>query len=158
VIRKVLFWLPADSRYDVENGNSTFFFETPVGQFYGFPRIDQRSIKLGEHTGGELVDDPLNVDRNLSTDDWPRVREFVGEFMPELKLPPLHHAVCMYTKSPDCHFCIDTHPNWPNVVIGAGFSGHGFKFTTVLGQAMADLALAGKTDLPVGFLRARRWD
>jgi glycine/D-amino acid oxidase-like deaminating enzyme len=64
----------------------------------------------------------------------------------------------MYTKTPDSHFCIDRHPEWDNVVIGAGFSGHGFKFTTVLGEALADLALTGQTNLPVEFLSVKRFD
>jgi sarcosine oxidase len=63
----------------------------------------------------------------------------------------------MYTKTPDGHFCIDRHPRWKNVAVGAGFSGHGFKFTTVLGEALADLVLEGTTDLPVGFLSVKRF-
>ena len=48
---------------------------------------------------------------------------------------------------------MDLHPKYPNVVFAAGFSGHGFKFTPVIGEIMADLALNGKTMLPIGFLQ-----
>jgi glycine/D-amino acid oxidase-like deaminating enzyme len=62
----------------------------------------------------------------------------------------------MYTHTPDGHFVVDRHPQFSNVVIGAGFSGHGFKFTTVLGQALSDLAIDRRTDLPIDFLSLRR--
>ncbi len=169
VVRKPLFWFAAGDTFDVSRGNSTFFFETPDrfdtpggeenpgGQFYGFPRIDGRTIKLAEHTGGETVADPLTVDRTPHAADLARVSAFLREFMPSIEPVPVRHSVCMYTKTPDSHFCIDRHPDWENVVFGAGFSGHGFKFTTVLGEALADLALAGRTDLPIGFLSVKRF-
>ena len=133
--RKPVFWFAAGSVYDVGHGNSTFFFETSAGQFYGFPRIDGQTIKLAEHTGGGAVVDPLTVDRALLPSDLPRVNDFVREFLPALDRHPVRHSVCMYTKTPDSHFCIDRHPEWATVVVGAGFSGHGFKFTTVLGES-----------------------
>jgi glycine/D-amino acid oxidase-like deaminating enzyme len=58
--------------------------------------------------------------------------------------------------SPDEHFIVDRHPEHPHVVFAAGLSGHGFKFTPVLGQALAELALDGSTALPIGFLALRR--
>jgi glycine/D-amino acid oxidase-like deaminating enzyme len=62
----------------------------------------------------------------------------------------------MYTMSPDGHFLVDRHPRWPNVVFAAGLSGHGFKFASVLGELLADLALQGDSPLPYGFLRVSR--
>jgi glycine/D-amino acid oxidase-like deaminating enzyme len=58
--------------------------------------------------------------------------------------------------TPDEHFLVDRHPHHPQVAFVAGLSGHGFKFTCVLGEALADLALSGKTSLPVAFLNCRR--
>ncbi|MBI3861353.1 MAG: N-methyl-L-tryptophan oxidase [Planctomycetia bacterium] len=158
VVRKPVFWFAAQKEYDVDQGNSTFFFETPEGQFYGFPRLDGKTIKLAEHTGGEEVRDPLTVDRGLHPADLTRVSAFAREFLPGIDPEPVTHSVCMYTKTPDSHFCIDRHPVLKNVVVGAGFSGHGFKFTTVLGEALADLALTGQTNLPVGFLSISRFE
>lgn len=152
VLRKPVFWFAADGAYDVEKGNSTFFFETSAGQFYGFPRIDRTTIKLAEHTGGDEVADPMNVDRTLSHADLARVSDFMREHLPTIDPQPVRHSVCMYTKTPDSHFLVDRHPAWGNVVFGAGFSGHGFKFTTVLGEALADLALAGQSTSPIEFL------
>ncbi|MGQ0634996.1 MAG: N-methyl-L-tryptophan oxidase [Planctomycetaceae bacterium] len=156
VVRKPMFWFPADGRFDVVAGNTAFFFETPEGQFYGFPRLDGQSIKVAEHTQGDAVSDPLGVDRTQHAADLERVARFLKEFLPDVARVPVRHSVCLYTKSPDGHFLIDKHPEFANVVVAAGFSGHGFKFTSVLGEALADLALEGTTKLPVGFLSLGR--
>jgi sarcosine oxidase len=63
----------------------------------------------------------------------------------------------MYTLTPDEHFVLDRHPASDRVVYGCGFSGHGFKFASVIGEALADLALDGQSELPIGFLSARRF-
>jgi N-methyl-L-tryptophan oxidase len=52
-----------------------------------------------------------------------------------------HGVVCMYTRTPDEHFIVDRHPTAPNVVLAAGFSGHGFKFTPAIGEQLANLTL-----------------
>ena len=65
-------------------------------------------------------------------------------------------SVCFYTMSPDENFVIDRHPWNESVLFTAGLSGHGFKFTSVLGEVMGDLAVTGKTELPVGFLGLKR--
>lgn len=59
--------------------------------------------------------------------------------------------------SPDHHFVVGLHPAHDRVAIAAGFSGHGFKFASVMGEALADLALSGATRLPLGFLSPRRF-
>jgi sarcosine oxidase len=64
----------------------------------------------------------------------------------------------MYTMTPDHHFLLDLHPHAPNVVIAAGFSGHGFKFASVVGEVLADLAEKGHTELPIGMFRLGRFD
>jgi sarcosine oxidase len=65
--------------------------------------------------------------------------------------------VCMFTNSPDEHFILDTHPDFPNVSIAAGFSGHGFKFCSVVGEILAQLALDGGTSHDIGMFRLRRF-
>jgi sarcosine oxidase len=63
----------------------------------------------------------------------------------------------MYTNSPDHHFILDRHPAHQRVTVACGFSGHGFKFASVIGEALADLALNGRSDLPIGFLGLNRF-
>ena len=64
---------------------------------------------------------------------------------------------CIYTNTPDEHFIIDTHPESERIIIAAGFSGHGFKFASSLGVALADVAMTGRSDLPIDFLSLRRF-
>lgn len=156
VVRKPVFWFPAGPHHDVTAGNSTFFFETSEGQFYGFPRIDGATIKVAEHTGGDPVADPAAVDRSQHRADLERVQAFLDRHLADVDPQPALHSVCMYTRTPDCHFIIDRHPQYPEVILGMGFSGHGFKFTTVLGETLADLALEGRSGLPIDFLSAAR--
>ncbi len=65
--------------------------------------------------------------------------------------------MCLYTLTPDRHFVIDLHPDHANVALAAGFSGHGFKFASVVGEILADLADNGRTDLPIGMFRLNRF-
>ncbi len=64
-------------------------------------------------------------------------------------------STCIYTLTPDRHFLIDVHPEHPQVVFAAGFSGHGFKFASVVGEILADLAERGRTDRPIEMFRVR---
>ena len=164
VLRKPIFWHETTSpHHALAAGMPTFYFEMPGAEpdthraFYGFPSLDGQALKVAEHTGGELVADPLLLDRTIRDSDAEPIRDFLQSCLPGTQPMAIRDSVCMYTVTPDRHFVIDRHPAWPNVVIGCGFSGHGFKFTTVLGQALADLATSGRTDLPIGFLNLTRY-
>lgn len=153
VRRKPQFWFATGSdRYRSDAGCPAYMFETPRGIFYGFPQIDELGVKVAEHTGGRTVDDPLTVDRQLDPADEEQLEWFVSQHLPEVTRRCTRHSVCMYTMSQDENFVLDLHPRHPQVVFAAGLSGHGFKFTCVLGEALADLALRGQTGLPVSFL------
>jgi len=158
VRRKSLFWFEASgAQFDAANVFPVYLFELPAGVFYGFPRLDGRSIKVAEHTGGRSVSDPAAVDREVDAHEQRRVEEFLASHLPAVSRRVVNHAVCLYTMSPDEHFVVDRHPEHANVVFAAGLSGHGYKFTPVLGGALADLALDGHTNLPVDFLSLRRF-
>jgi monomeric sarcosine oxidase len=158
VMRKSLFWFETDSpRYDVATGFPVYLFELPAGVFYGFPRLDGRSVKVAEHTGGRPVDDPANVDRTIDPDEQRRLESFLAAHLPEVSCQVADHAACLYTMSPDEHFIVDRHPQHANVAFAAGLSGHGFKFTPALGRALADLALDGGTSLPIDLLSLGRF-
>ncbi len=157
VRRKPVFWFAAeDDSYDVDRGCPTYLFETPSGVFYGFPRLDEHGVKVAQHTGGETVNDPLAVDRAERDADRACLQGFIAAHLPRLSARVLGHSVCMYTMSPDEHFIVDRHPACSSVVFAAGLSGHGFKFAPVLGQALVELAIDGRSALPVGFLSLDR--
>ena len=114
-------------------------------------------MKAAEHLGGEGIDSP---EAPIKEADPTSLLQTMSQFMPILAgFPPGDPArisrttSCLYSMTPNEHFIIDLHPEYPNVVFAAGFSGHGFKFTPVIGEVMADLALNGKTPLPIEFLR-----
>ena len=78
------------------------------------------------------------------------------QHLPGVTTRVLTYAVCFYPMSPDDHFLIGLHPEHREVAFAAGLSGHGFKFTSVLGEALADLALDGRARVPIDFLSWNR--
>lgn len=158
VRRKSLFWFETSVvDYRVERGFPVFLFELPHGVFYGFPKLDARGVKVGEHTSGRAADDPLAVDRAVDPQEQAALERFLATHLPGVSQRVTDHTVCPYTMSPDEHFIVDRHPAHANVVFAAGLSGHGFKFAPVLGRVLADLVFNGRTDLPIGFLSLGRF-
>ncbi|HVX84499.1 MAG TPA: N-methyl-L-tryptophan oxidase [Phycisphaerae bacterium] len=110
-------------------------------------------LKVAHHVAGERCA-AETVDRTERPGDWTVIRRVLREHLPAADGPAMGMKVCLYTNSPDHHFVVDQAAD--GVVFAAGFSGHGFKFASVMGEALADLAIGGKTALPVEFLRAGR--
>lgn len=109
-------------------------------------------LKAGIHHHGE-ISDPETVRRDVTDHDVARVRSLIHEFIPDADAPPVASAVCFYTDTPDEHFLIDTHPRHPAVLIASACSGHGFKFASVIGEIMADLAVTGRTAIDLSLFR-----
>ncbi|HEX6962002.1 MAG TPA: N-methyl-L-tryptophan oxidase [Lacipirellula sp.] len=150
-------YAPTDSSTHADAGFPCYLFELPHGIFYGFPAIDQRGVKAAEHSGGDVIADPLHVDRGLTAEDQAPVDAFMQRHLPAVRTPCIEHAVCLYTMSPDEHFVVDRHPADERVVFAAGLSGHGFKFTPILGRLLTELVVDGRTTLPAGFLSLARF-
>lgn len=164
VRRKPQYWFaPTTSDYALAAGAPAFLYETvddqgaAAGVFYGFPVVGPEGLKCAEHSGGRVVTDPLGVEQAVDETDLARVRAFLHRYLPGVTTTLADHAPCMYTMSPDENFLVDRHPMHPQVVFAAGLSGHGFKFASVLGQALSDLAVDGGTALPVDFLGVSRF-
>jgi sarcosine oxidase len=128
--------------------------------YYGFPLSAGDGgvgLKLAHHARGPVTD-PDHVARDPQPGDDRSVRDFIARFMPDADGPTLAQRVCLYTNCPDSHFVIDRHPRHDGrVVLACGFSGHGFKFASVAGEILADLATRGATGLPIEFLSLRRF-
>jgi sarcosine oxidase len=160
VLRKPLFWYEppaADRAVHASPALPCFGFDRPEGFFYGFPRLDGRGLKIAEHTGGRPIADALGIDRAIDADERRRVEACLAAHLPRAGRDGTASAVCLYTMSPDEHFVIGLHPAHPQVALAAGFSGHGFKFASLVGEVLADLALDGRTAHPIGFLRPERF-
>jgi sarcosine oxidase len=134
-----------------------YIADTPGGHFYGFPLLNANGVKVAQHYGAPEVGSPSEIERTASLEDEETVRAFLREHLPAVNGPRRRAAVCLYTLTPDRHFVLDVHPDHPNVALAAGFSGHGFKFASVVGEILADLADTGRTDLPIDMFRIHRF-
>jgi sarcosine oxidase len=155
--RKILAWFDPLVSEPFREGTLPIFAFAP-NFFYGFPNIRGKGVKVGLHEGGDTVA-TIPV-RPVSAADLEPIVQAAAKFLRGLcdseegaadRL--LQARTCLYTMTPDEHFIIDRHPQFGNVCFATGFSGHGFKFAPVVGEALADLALEGRTELPIGFLR-----
>ena len=134
------------------------------GCYYGFPLLDTK--KFGEPDGLKLahhypkdVTDPDKVHRETTKEDIENVKYCLGKYLPGVFDSVLSAKICLYANSPDENFIIDKLPGFEeNVSIACGFSGHGYKFASVVGEILADLAIKGKTNLPIQFLSAKRFN
>ncbi len=127
------------------------------GHFYGFPAYRVPGFKLGLYHHLHEATDADRLDRQSHLRDEAPLRAFTERYFPEAAGPTMALKVCMFTNSPDEHFIMDVHPDYPQVSIAAGFSGHGFKFCSVVGEIMADLATTGTTAHDVGLFRLGRF-
>jgi sarcosine oxidase len=155
--RQVLLWVqPRKPEYfDVERF-PIFNMEAPEGRFYGFPVHSVPGFKIGRYHHRRESVQADSVDRNCHPADEAVLREAVRRYFPDADGPTLAMKVCMFANTPDEHFIIDRHPAAENVIVAAGFSGHGFKFCGVVGEIAVDLAIEGRTKWDVDLFRIRR--
>jgi sarcosine oxidase len=159
VMRQVLTWFSVTGMEVMFRRDGTFpifIADVPSGPFYGLPAIDHFGLKVARHYNGPELPNPDGVNWNATAEDEQAIRAFLNAYIPGVG--PLTKAqVCMYTVTPDHHFVLDTHPAHPQVSIACGFSGHGFKFATTVGEIMADLAEQGRTKHDIAMFSARRF-
>ena len=123
---------------------------------YGFPDFGD-GVKAAFHGTGEVTSpDALRRDVVVVEDVAP-VADALERWMPGAAGRFAFAKACMYSLTPDEHFVVDLHPQHRNVAICGGFSGHGFKFASVIGEIAADLAIDGGTRHEIAFLSASRF-
>lgn len=160
VERQVMVWFAPDEigPFTPPLGPVYLFEAADGGLFYGVPTRDGRTAKAARHYGGEFTT-AERVRREVTEVDIQVVRDGLRETVPLLAQARLaRSATCLYTNSLDKHFVVGVHPNFPAVSIAAGFSGHGFKFAPVLGEALADLVQNGSTVHPIGDFDPTRFE
>ncbi|MBI1827054.1 MAG: N-methyl-L-tryptophan oxidase [Planctomycetes bacterium] len=139
VLRKPVFWFKtANPLFGLDRGCPIYGFESMGGFFYGFPSLDGHTVKIAEHTGREPVH-PETVDRLADGADAARCTRFLAAHLPTVGPEFTRSSVCMYTMTRDQHFIVDRHPQFPQVALAAGFSGHGFKFAPVIAEMLANI-------------------
>jgi len=156
--RQVLAWLqPSRPEYFRPDVFPVFNLEAEEGRCYGFPSFLVPGFKFGKyHHRGEIVD-PDAVNPEPQPEDEELLRSFARRYFPDGAGPTMMLKTCLFTNSPDRHFILDRHPDHPEVTIAAGFSGHGYKFCSVIGEIMADLAQQGQSRHDIGFFRLERF-
>ena len=157
VERQVLLWAsPLTSSYFRPERFPVFNMETPQGRFYGFPVYHVPGFKIGKYHHRRQQVDPDSVDRDGHPEDEAILREAIRRYFPEANGPTLAMKVCLFSNTPDEHFIIDYAPGTLNVVIAAGFSGHGFKFCSVVGEILADFVLQRSSPFDLKLFRLDR--
>jgi len=111
--------------------------------FYGFPVFGEVAVKVAQDAGGKPVD-PDTRGFEPDEDITARVRSFLQTHLPAALGPEHSIKTCLYTLTPDRDFIIDTLPDYPNVHVAVG-AGHAFKFASVIGRILSDLAFDGRT-------------
>ncbi|MFD4932487.1 N-methyl-L-tryptophan oxidase [Peribacillus butanolivorans] len=127
-------------------------------QLYGFPSsgIGGEGAKVAFFRKGQPCT-PETIDRIVHDHEVEMMREYLAQGLPQLNGRFLQGKTCMYTNTPDEHFVISEHPNHPQVALAAGFSGHGFKFASVVGEILADIVIDGKTNHPIDLFSPKRF-
>ena len=140
--RQVVGWFDSldPSRFSAEQF-PVFILDSPYGEYYGFP-IDEsgRGFKIGRFHHLKEEVDPRKSLATPDERDEAVLRQAIEEFFPLAGGKLQRMQTCMFTNSPDGHFIIDRHPDSSNLIVAAGFSGHGFKFACVVGELLAALA------------------
>lgn len=165
VIRQVLAWMKPKRWEGFDLGNfPCWIIQDKTGDGYGFPVLPVGKfggpvgLKIAMHQGVSETVDPDAVNRSTGEKDERVLIDFTNKFIPEGCEATLTMKTCLYTNTPDENFIIDFLPGYDkDVAIAAGFSGHGFKFVSVIGEIMADLSMSGSTKHPIGFLNAQRF-
>ena len=156
--RQVVLWTkPARAEWFEPENFPVFYIHVDEGSFYGFPSVDGHGFKIGKyHHLGERID-PDRMDREPHPRDEGVLRAAIRKYFPAADGPTLQMTTCLFTNTADEHFVIDRLHDRPPVVVGAGFSGHGYKFCSVIGEVLADLALDGGTRHDIGLFAAGRF-
>jgi sarcosine oxidase len=148
--RQVVLWTEVDepdlfvpSRFPVFNLQAS---EDDSERYYGFPAHGRPGFKIGFYHHLHEHGDPEALRREPDDEDEELLRRGIRAYFPKANGRTIARQSCLFTNSPDGHFILDLHPETPSVAIAAGFSGHGFKFCSVIGEIMADLATRGRSD------------
>lgn len=138
--QEVLAYFPTNSGVDHTVGTMPNMIEYQGEDiFYCLPIVDIQGVKAGWHHSGNIIepDDKRYIPEHIMS----ALIGWITRSFPHLESTPIETLTCLYTNTPDHHFILDYHPEFKNIVIGTGFSGHGFKFGPLLGEILAGMLL-----------------
>jgi monomeric sarcosine oxidase len=121
---------------------------------YGIASHLGSGLKVGFH-GGQPVEHPAQINYTPDEKETGRALTIAQQYLPGVKAVR-SSRICLYTMTPDEHFLIDKHPEYPYIVFGGGCSGHSFKFSPLIGSILTDLALNGTTEHDISLFNVQR--
>jgi sarcosine oxidase len=156
-VRRVMAWLQprAPEKFQPETF-PVFSIRGDDESGYGFPVYETPGFKFGRSPSNPKVVDPDDFDPEPSHAEEELLRRFATRYFPDGAGPTLKLAPCMLTESGDGDFLLGTLPGHDAVTVAAGFTGHGFKFTSAVGEVLADFVTEGDTDRPIDVHRIDR--
>lgn len=159
VQRNVQFWFsPRRSPEHFAHGALPIFigeYAPDAPAWYGFPDMGD-GLKIALHHHGALVD-PDTIARDVAEEEVAGVRAILERYMPDANGTLRDSAVCMYTIAPDEHFVLGRHPANDAVIVASPCSGHGFKFASVIGDMLADMATGRETAFDISWWGLQRF-
>jgi len=163
VLRQLLFW------FDVKGPVTPFLpancpifiweLQGPQQAIYGFPAIDgaEGGVKVATQQY-ERTTTPETVNREVSDEEAAAMHaKYVAPYLPDLSSRCIKAVSCLYTATPDAEFVIDFHPESKNIIVASPCSGHGFKHSAAIGEALAELAEDGKSRFDLSAFRFARF-
>ncbi len=160
ITRQVLRWLEMDpdaDRLGPDDFPVYFHHRGDLGDVYGFPSLDGRTVRVARHHHGEVTE-PGTIERRVSAADLEPLQDFAGRCLRGVSRRVARTAVCMYTNTPDLHFIVDLHPDDPRIVLLSPCSGHGFTLAPVIGEIAADLVTDGGSAHDLSHFSLARFD
>jgi sarcosine oxidase len=156
--RQVVGWFePDDAAQFAAECFPVFILETQHGHHYGFPVYGEMGVKIAKHHHRREIIDADCYDRSVSSTDEAAIRAPLAQYLPAANGRLLRAETCLYTMTPDETFIIDHMPGFPHVVIASPCCGHGFKFSPVVGEIVADLIMRGTSEHDIGQFRLQRF-
>ena len=150
-IRQVVAWYQPRDGFVTQPQRMPAFIrdEGDDGSYFGFPAIGVDGVKIGRPAHFREPIDPNEPNPPVNDADTALLDAFIARRLPAAHGLRVNAITCRYTMLPSEDFLIDLMPGNPRIVVASPCSGHGFKFTSVIGEILADLAIDGRTELPI---------
>src|SRR5699024_9508068 len=149
-VRKTFGWFSTKNSIYTHLHFPCFYFNFENQKYYGFPSINGSSIKIGRNDSEQnIYTDDMKNDFGKYKRDKADLELFAKKYIPKISDYFNYGKACMITKTPDKDFIIDKHPYFDNIIIAGGFSGHGFKYSSVIGEILRDLIMEKKIDFDI---------
>jgi len=159
VTRQTLFWFESSGNRDFQAEHLPIFLleYAPETYLYGFPDLGQ-GFKVAIHVPGSNLEPEALAQEHVTEHEIQEMQALLQTYFPAVSGPVVNSAVCLYTNTPDQHFIFDTHPQDPNILLVSPCSGHGFKFSAVIGELIASHCTGQVSGFDLSLFRLGRFD